>query len=37
MNDKNDNGTDISTEQAIEIGKKKRGSKWMQELTDTGG
>ena len=37
MNDKNDNGTDISTEQALEIGKKKRGSKWMQELTDTGG
>ena len=37
MTDKNDNGTDLSTEQATEIVKKKRGSKWMQELTETGG
>ena len=37
MTDKNDNGTDLSTEQATEIVKKKRGSQWMQELTETGG
>lgn len=37
MTDKNDNGTDLSTEQATEIVKKKRGSKWMQELTADGG
>ena len=32
-----DNGTDLSTEQATEIVKKKRGAKWTQELTETGG
>lgn len=31
------NKTALSDEQATEIVKKKRGAKWMQELTDAGG
>lgn len=33
----NKNGTDLSDEQAREIVKKKRGSNWMKELSDTAG
>lgn len=29
--------TELSTEQVTEVIKKKRGAKWVQELTDTGG
>lgn len=36
MSKKNDTGTDLTTEQAQQI-VKKRGSKWMQELTEDGG
>ena len=31
------NGTKLSDEQVTDIVKKKRGSKWMQELTESGG
>ena len=31
-----DNGTELSTEQATEIVKKKRGAKWMRELSADG-
>ena len=30
-------GTDLTTEQVQEVVKKKRGAKWVQELTATGG
>ena len=33
----NKNGTDLSDEQATEIVKKKRGAKWMRELSENGG
>jgi len=32
-----DTGTDLTTEQVNEVVKKKRGAKWVQELTETGG
>ena len=32
-----DTGTDLTTEQVNEVVKKKRGAKWTQELTETGG
>ena len=32
-----DNGANLSEEQVTEIVKKKRGAKWVQELTETGG
>ena len=35
MTDKNETG--LTTEQASEIVKKKRGAKWTQDLTETGG
>lgn len=35
--EQNDTGTALSTEQVQEVVKKKRGAKWVQELTATGG
>ena len=32
-----DNGTGLNEEQVTDIVKKKRGAKWTQQLTDTGG
>lgn len=37
MSNKNNNGTDLSQEQAEAIVKKKRGAKWVQDLTADGG
>lgn len=34
---RNGTGTELTTEQATDIVKKKRGSKWMQDLTSEGG
>lgn len=38
MNNKNENGTELSDDKVVDIvTKKKRGSKWMQDLTAEGG